>query len=50
MEPKVNYFLVGSFVVVLGAAMVIGMCWLGKTTTAASMTDTKHLCGSPSPG
>ena len=31
MEPKVNYFLVGSFVVVLGAAMVIGMFWLGKT-------------------
>lgn len=31
MEPKVNYFLVGSFVVILGAAMVIGMFWLGKT-------------------
>ncbi|MBX9736428.1 MAG: MCE family protein [Phycisphaerales bacterium] len=31
MEPKVNYFLVGSFVVVLGAAMVIAMFWLGKT-------------------
>ena len=31
MEPKVNYFLVGSFVVILGAAMVIGLFWLGKT-------------------
>lgn len=31
MEPKVNYFLVGSFVVVLGTAMVIALFWLGKT-------------------
>jgi phospholipid/cholesterol/gamma-HCH transport system substrate-binding protein len=31
MEPKVNYILVGSFVVVLGVAVLIGILWLGKT-------------------
>jgi phospholipid/cholesterol/gamma-HCH transport system substrate-binding protein len=31
MEPKVNYFLVGSFVVILGAATLVAMFWLGKT-------------------
>lgn len=31
MEPKVNYFLVGSFVVILGAATLLAMFWLGKT-------------------
>lgn len=30
MEPKVNYILVGSFVAVLGAAVLIGVLWLGK--------------------
>jgi len=30
MDPKVNYFLVGSFVVILGTAMVIAMVWCGK--------------------
>jgi len=31
MEPKVNYILVGSFVALLGAAVLIGILWLGKT-------------------
>ena len=31
MEPKVNYILVGSFVVFLGAAVLVGILWLGKT-------------------
>ncbi|MBI3356154.1 MAG: MCE family protein [Nitrospirae bacterium] len=31
MEPKVNYVLVGSFVALLGAAMLAGILWLGKT-------------------
>lgn len=31
MEPKVNYVLVGSFVAFLGAAVLIGILWLGKT-------------------
>ena len=31
MEPKVNYVLVGSFVLVLGAALLAGILWLGKT-------------------
>ncbi len=31
MEPKVNYLLVGSFVALLGAAILVGVLWLGKT-------------------
>lgn len=31
MEPKVNYVLVGSFVAFLGAAVLAGVVWLGKT-------------------
>ncbi len=31
MEPKVNYILVGSFMVFLGAAVLMGILWLGKT-------------------
>lgn len=31
MEPKVNYILVGSFVLFLGAAVLTGILWLGKT-------------------
>lgn len=31
MEPKVNYLLVGSFVAFLGAAILTGIVWLGKT-------------------
>ncbi|OQW32691.1 MAG: hypothetical protein A4E19_04840 [Nitrospira sp. SG-bin1] len=31
MEPKVNYILVGSFVALLGAAVLVGILWLGKT-------------------
>ena len=31
MEPKVNYLLVGSFVALLGAAVLAGILWLGKT-------------------
>ncbi|MBH0196177.1 MAG: ATP-dependent zinc metalloprotease FtsH [Nitrospira sp.] len=31
MEPKVNYILVGSFIAILGAAVLIGLLWLGKT-------------------
>lgn len=31
MEPKVNYILVGAFVAILGAALLIGLLWLGKT-------------------
>lgn len=31
MEPKVNYILVGSFVALLGAAVLAGIMWLGKT-------------------
>ena len=30
MEPKGNYFLVGLFVAILGAAVLIGVLWLGK--------------------
>jgi len=31
MEPKVNYILVGLFVAVLGAVVLAGILWLGKT-------------------
>ena len=31
MEPKVNYILVGSFMAFLGAAVLVGILWLGKT-------------------
>lgn len=31
MEPKVNYLVVGSFVAILGAAILAGILWLGKT-------------------
>ena len=31
MEPKVNYIVVGSFVALLGAAILVGILWLGKT-------------------
>ncbi len=31
MEPKVNYVLVGSFVALLGAGILAGILWLGKT-------------------
>lgn len=31
MEPKVNYILVGSFVALLGASILAGILWLGKT-------------------
>lgn len=31
MEPKVNYVLVGSFVALLGAAVLAGILWLGKS-------------------
>jgi phospholipid/cholesterol/gamma-HCH transport system substrate-binding protein len=31
MEPKVNYVVVGSFVALLGAAILAGILWLGKT-------------------
>ncbi|MEC4890297.1 MAG: MlaD family protein [Nitrospira sp.] len=31
MEPKVNYLVVGLFVAVLGAAILAGVLWLGKT-------------------
>lgn len=31
MEPKVSYILVGSFVLFLGAAVLTGILWLGKT-------------------
>ncbi len=31
MEPKVNYVIVGSFVALLGAAILAGILWLGKT-------------------
>ena len=31
MEPRVNYVLVGSFVAFLGAAVLAGILWLGKT-------------------
>ncbi|MFO0700812.1 MAG: MlaD family protein [Nitrospira sp.] len=31
MEPKVNYVLVGSFVALLGAAILAGILWLGKS-------------------
>jgi phospholipid/cholesterol/gamma-HCH transport system substrate-binding protein len=30
VEPKVNYILVGSFLVILGAAALIGVLWMGK--------------------
>lgn len=30
MEPKVNYVLVGAFVAILGAVVLIGVLWLGK--------------------
>lgn len=30
MEPKVNYVVVGAFVVLLGAAVLAGVLWLGK--------------------
>lgn len=31
MEPKVNYVIVGLFMAVLGAAILAGVLWLGKT-------------------
>lgn len=31
MEPKVNYLVVGAFVAILGAAVLAGILWLGKT-------------------
>jgi phospholipid/cholesterol/gamma-HCH transport system substrate-binding protein len=31
MEPKVNYMLVGSFVVLLGVALLSGVLWLSQT-------------------
>jgi phospholipid/cholesterol/gamma-HCH transport system substrate-binding protein len=31
MEPKVNYVVVGSFMLLLGAAILAGILWLGKT-------------------
>jgi phospholipid/cholesterol/gamma-HCH transport system substrate-binding protein len=31
MEPKVNYIVVGAFVVFLGTAVLAGILWLGKT-------------------
>lgn len=31
MEPKVNYIVVGSFVALLGAAILAGVLWLGKS-------------------
>ena len=31
MEPKVNHVLVGSFVALLGTAVLVGILWLGKT-------------------
>jgi phospholipid/cholesterol/gamma-HCH transport system substrate-binding protein len=31
MEPKVNYILVGAFVAVLGAVVLFGVLWLGKS-------------------
>ena len=31
MEPKVNYILVGAFVLILSAVVVVGVLWLGKT-------------------
>ena len=31
MEPKVNYLVVGLFVAVLGATILAGILWLGKT-------------------
>ncbi|MDH4082236.1 MAG: MCE family protein [Nitrospira sp.] len=31
MEPKVNYVLVGSFVALLGASILAGILWLGKS-------------------
>ncbi|MGA6829336.1 MlaD family protein [Nitrospira sp. NS4] len=31
MEPKVNYLIVGSFVALLGAVILAGVLWLGKT-------------------
>ncbi|HMS83905.1 MAG TPA: MlaD family protein [Nitrospira sp.] len=31
MEPKVNYVLVGSFVALLGVAILAGILWLGKS-------------------
>ena len=33
MEPRVNYFLAGIFVLVLGAAMVAGLLWLSVGTS-----------------
>jgi phospholipid/cholesterol/gamma-HCH transport system substrate-binding protein len=31
VEPKVNYILVGAFVVIFSAVVVVGVLWLGKT-------------------
>jgi phospholipid/cholesterol/gamma-HCH transport system substrate-binding protein len=31
LEPKPNYILVGAFVVILGAVVIAGVLWLGKT-------------------
>ena len=31
MEPKVNYILVGAFVVLLGATILGAIFWLGKS-------------------
>ena len=31
MEPRVNYVVVGAFVAVLGAAVLVVVLWLGKS-------------------
>jgi phospholipid/cholesterol/gamma-HCH transport system substrate-binding protein len=31
LEPKPNYILVGAFVVILSAVVIVGVLWLGKT-------------------
>ena len=43
MEPKVNYILVGSFVVFLGAAVLVGILWLGKTDYRGLTTGTRPI-------
>ena len=43
MEPKVNYILVGSFVAFLGAAVLVGILWLGKTDYRGFTTDTRPI-------
>lgn len=39
MESKVNFAAVGAFVIVLGAACVAGVLWLGSGLTARAKTD-----------